>query len=76
MALLSLGMLLWRAGRLPHHPAENMQDRLAYFLAAELTDHSPMAGKSIEANRLRRLDGLYLLEIERKGRLISPVAPD
>lgn len=76
VALLSLGMLLWRAGRLPHHSAENTQDRLAYFLAAELTDHSPMAGKSIEANGLRRLNGLYLLEIEREGRLISPVAPD
>ncbi|WNK21173.1 SLC13 family permease [Halomonas piscis] len=76
VALISLGVLLWRAGSLPSHPAENIQDRLAYFLAAELTDDSPLAGKSIEANGLRNLDGLYLLEIERDGRLLSPVAPE
>lgn len=76
VALISLSVLLWRAGRLPQHPAENIQDRLAYFLAAELADDSPLVGKSIEANGLRSLDGLYLLEIERSGRLLSPVAPD
>ncbi|GAA3902693.1 SLC13 family permease [Halomonas cibimaris] len=76
VALISLGVLLWRASGLPRHPAENTRDRLAYFLAAELTDDSPLAGKSIEANGLRSLDGLYLLEIERDGRLLSPVAPE
>lgn len=76
VALLSLGVLLWRAGRLPRHAAENVQDRLAYFLAAELAEGSPLAGHSIEANGLRSLEGLYLLEIERDGRLISPVAPE
>ena len=35
-----------------------------------------MIGKTIEENGLRSLDGLYLLEIERHRRLISPVAPD
>lgn len=76
VALISLGVLLWRAGHLPHRSGEDTQDRLSYFLAAELTDNSPMAGKSIEANGLRSLEGLYLLEIERNGRLISPVAPE
>ncbi|GAB2730535.1 SLC13 family permease [Halomonas garicola] len=76
VALISLGVLLWRAGKLPSHPAEDIHDRLAYFLAAELADDSPMAGKSIEDNGLRSLEGLYLLEIERDGRLLSPVAPE
>jgi di/tricarboxylate transporter len=76
VALITLVVLLWRANALPHHPAENTRDRLSYFLAAELDSDSPLVGKSIEDNGLRSLDGLYLLEIERDSRLLSPVAPD
>ncbi|MDN6298537.1 MAG: SLC13 family permease [Halomonas sp.] len=76
VALITLAVLLWRAHALPHHQAENTRDRLAYFLAAGLDPDSPLVGKSIEANGLRSLDGLYLLEVERDGRLLSPVAPD
>ncbi|WP_404472048.1 SLC13 family permease [Vreelandella venusta] len=76
VALLTLAVLLWRANALPHHRLEDTQEQLAYFLAADVEAHSPMIGKSIEENGLRNLDGLYLLEIERQGRLISPVAPD
>lgn len=47
-----------------------------YFLQAEVTSGSPLSGRSIADNGLRHLDGIYLLEIERQGRLISPVGPD
>ncbi|MEA2120414.1 SLC13 family permease [Halovibrio sp. HP20-50] len=76
VALITLCMLMWRANALPFHALENTHEKLAYFLAADLEPSSPMVGKSIEENGLRSLDGLYLLEIERHGRLISPVAPD
>ncbi|MGM0535340.1 MAG: SLC13 family permease [Pseudomonadota bacterium] len=76
VALLTFGMLLWRARALPHHRPEATADKLAYFLAADLQADSSMVGKSIEANDLRNLEGLYLLEIERNGRLISPVGPE
>jgi len=35
----------------------------------------PMAAKSVEAAGLRHLEGVFLVEIERSGELISPVAP-
>ncbi|TLF48576.1 SLC13 family permease [Halomonas urmiana] len=76
VALLTFGVLLWRARSLPHHRPEETADKLSYFLAADLQPGSEMVGKSIEANQLRNLDGLYLLEIEREGRLISPVGPE
>ncbi|MFP3344095.1 SLC13 family permease [Halomonas sp. SIMBA_159] len=76
VALVTLSVLLWRANALPHHRLEDTEEKLSYFLAADVEAESPMIGKSIEENGLRSLDGLYLLEIERKGRLISPVAPD
>ncbi|XKF16249.1 SLC13 family permease [Halomonas sp. BLK-85] len=76
VALITFGVLLWRAQRLPHHHPEDTDEKLSYFLAADLHANSPMVGKSIEDNGLRRLEGLYLLEIERNGRLISPVGPD
>jgi di/tricarboxylate transporter len=76
VALLTFGVLLWRARALPHHQPEGTAEKLSYFLAADLQADSPMVGKSIEANALRSLDGLYLLELEREGRLISPAAPE
>lgn len=76
VALLSFLVLLWRARALPHHQPEGTQEKLSYFLAADLQATSPMVGKSIEANELRNLEGLYLLELEREGRLISPAAPE
>ncbi|MGM0694308.1 MAG: SLC13 family permease [Pseudomonadota bacterium] len=76
VALLTFGVLLWRARALPYHRPEATADKLAYFLAADLQADSSMVGKSIEANDLRNLEGLYLLEIERNGRLISPVGPE
>ena len=76
VALITLAVLLWRANALPHHRPEDTKEKLSYFLAADVEAESPMIGQSIEQNGLRSLDGLYLLEIERQGRLISPVAPD
>lgn len=76
VALITLCILLWRANALPHHRLEDTDEKLSYFLAADVEAGSPMIGKSIEENGLRSLNGLYLLEIERQGRLISPVAPE
>ncbi|WP_404297344.1 SLC13 family permease [Halomonas sp.] len=76
VALVTFGVLLWRARQLPAHAPEDTAEKLSYFLAADLEPGSEMVGKSIEENALRSLDGLYLLEIEREGRLISPVGPE
>ncbi len=76
VAVLSFVVLLWRARRLPNHHTKASEDPSAYFLAADIEPGSPLIGRSIEDNALRSLDGLYLLEVERQGRLISPVGPE
>ncbi|PZT47645.1 SLC13 family permease [Helicobacter valdiviensis] len=45
-----------------------------YLISAEVLDNSPLIGKSIEENGLRRLEYLFLLEIERGERSIAPVS--
>lgn len=47
-----------------------------YLLEAEVSATSKLVGITIEENGLRNLDSLFLVEIVRCGRLISPVAPD
>jgi len=37
--------------------------------------HGPLASRSVEAAGLRHLEGVFLVEIERSGELIAPVAP-
>lgn len=76
VALVTLLVVWWQARSLPENSPEDRESRLSYFLAAEVEINSPLVGKSIEDNGLRQLEGLYLLEIEREGRLITPVGPD
>lgn len=47
-----------------------------YLLEAEVSTDSKLISKSVEENGLRNLDALFLVEIVRKGRLISPVTPE
>jgi di/tricarboxylate transporter len=60
---------------LPSHATDAAATAQGYFLEARLLPESPMVGRTIEANRLRSLNGLFLVEIVRGGRLISPVGP-
>jgi di/tricarboxylate transporter len=50
-------------------------DPRAYTVEMTVDDQSVLAGKSIEAAGLRGLPGLYLVEIERRGRLLTAVGP-
>jgi len=60
--------------RLPDRCSE-VDAELPYLLEAVISTDSVMAGKSVEQNRLRALQRLYLVEIERNGQLIKPVSP-
>ncbi|WP_350594549.1 MULTISPECIES: SLC13 family permease [unclassified Pseudoalteromonas] len=46
-----------------------------YFIDAKVTENSELIGRSVEANGLRHLESLFLVEIVREGHLISPVSP-
>ncbi|MDD2782530.1 SLC13 family permease, partial [Sulfuricurvum sp.] len=60
---------------LPDVANEN-ESRAEYFLEARVSENSPMQGKTIYENGLRNLEHLFLAEIIRSDRLISPVSPD
>jgi di/tricarboxylate transporter len=46
-----------------------------YFIDAKVLDGSELVGRSVEINGLRHLESLFLVEVVRNGRLISPVSP-
>jgi di/tricarboxylate transporter len=48
----------------------------AYFIEAKVAADSELVGKSVEKNHLRNLPELFLIEIARDGKLISPVTPE
>ncbi len=47
-----------------------------YLVDMCIRANCPLIGKTIEAAGLRRLPGLFLIEILRDGRVIAPVEPD
>lgn len=47
-----------------------------YFVETQIKRDSSLIGKTIEEASLRRLKGLYLVEIVRNDQIISPVAPN
>jgi di/tricarboxylate transporter len=47
----------------------------SYLLEADVEDNSELIGKTVEENHLRNLPELFLIEIVRNGKIISPVKP-
>ncbi|HUF31651.1 MAG TPA: SLC13 family permease [Acidimicrobiales bacterium] len=41
-----------------------------------VADRSPLDGETVAGGGLRNLEGVYLVELEREGRVLAPVAPD
>lgn len=80
--LVVLGTLyLWFFGQrwLPNR--RDMLERLGsgareYLVNLRVTEECPLIGQQVEEAGLRRLPGLYLIEIQREGRLIAPVEPN
>lgn len=59
---------------LPNHKLEQIAAS-DYFIDFKVQTNSSLIGKTIEQNGLRNLESLFLVEIIRDGRLISPVSP-
>ncbi|MFD2168223.1 SLC13 family permease [Thalassotalea euphylliae] len=72
---ICLVLILIRLPSLPNIAEEALQTK-EYLLEAEVSDSSSLLGKTVEENGLRNLDSLFLVEVVRKGRLISPVTPE
>ena len=50
--------------------------RREYLVEMLVTSACRLVGQSIEAAGLRRLPGLFLIEVDRRGSIIAPVSPD
>lgn len=76
VAGLSCGLLLFAlTPLLPSIESKSGQYK-EYFIEAEVDESSELVGNTVEQNHLRNLPELFLVEIIRKGKLISPVTPD
>ena len=75
VALACLAVLYWRMHALPTNRNSSQDLKNTYFITAAVLPEADIAGKSIAESGLKRLDGLYLVEIRRDNYLISPVAP-
>ena len=69
-----LVVLLLSSRLLPIGSIEQM-DINEYLIEAEVSADSGLIGKTIQENRLRELEDLFLVEIVRDDHLISPVSP-
>lgn len=74
-ASVCLLIIVARQNSLPDMVMEKMANQ-DYLVEAEVSPESKLIGLTVEENGLRNLDSLFLVELVRRGRLITPVAPD
>jgi di/tricarboxylate transporter len=53
-----------------------IRNQRKYLVEIILKPNSPLLNKTVKDAGLRNLHGVYLVEIERRGRVITPVEPD
>lgn len=62
---------------LPNNSLASQSDnRRDYLFERVVLPGSTLAGKSIQANRLRRLENMFLVEVLRNSKAFTPVAPE
>ncbi len=68
-------MLLFSEKLLPEITVDDKGDERSYFIEAKVSQKSTLIGKSVKKNGFRNMRELFLAEIVRDDRLISPVTP-
>ena len=76
VAGLSCGFLMFLMTPLLPEIANKNNQYNSYFIETKVEVDCELIGKSVEENHLRNLPELFLIEIARNGKLISPVTPD
>jgi di/tricarboxylate transporter len=76
VAGLSCGLLMFFMTPLLPQIANKNSTYNSYFIEADVEKNSELVGKSVEENHLRNLPEIFLIEVARAGRLITPVNPD
>ena len=63
--------------RVRHGADESLGEQLRRFtVEMEVGEESSLIGRTVEGAGLRQLKGVFLVEIERDDRVISPIAPE
>lgn len=79
-ALVGTGFLLLFAPKLLPNRADMLEklgeQRREYLLEMQVTPECPLIGRTVERAGLRHLPGLFLIEIDRNGDIVTPVTPD
>ncbi|WP_416768597.1 SLC13 family permease [Sulfurimonas sp. ST-25] len=70
-----LFLSLFGSKLLPTYATKGRAQGERYFLEARVGSDSPLVGKTIQENGLRSMEQLFLAEVMRGDRLISPVTP-
>ncbi|MEZ9804670.1 SLC13 family permease [Vibrio cyclitrophicus] len=74
--LIGCGLIVFVIVRwLPNEPQVHSVIQHEYFIEAEVLPDSDLIGNTVLKNGLRSLNSLFLVEIVRQGKLISPVSP-
>jgi di/tricarboxylate transporter len=80
ICLIGLLYLVFAAPRLlPERvtPSDAIGERRREYTATMIVQpESPLVSRTVEEAELRNLPGLFLVEIDREGRVITPVGPD
>jgi di/tricarboxylate transporter len=80
IALLGVTAIVFLSPRLlrvRHGPGQSISEQVRRFtVEMEVIETSSMVGRTVAEAGLRQLEGVFLIEIERDTRIISPVAPE
>jgi di/tricarboxylate transporter len=80
IAIAGLAFLQFIAPKLiptRHEPTEDLGDRRREYTASMIVEQQcPLIDQTVEEAGLRHLPGLFLVEIGRGGRIITPIGPD
>jgi len=68
-------MMLFSAKLLPEIKVDDTHDEQSYFIEAKVSPKSTLIGNSVKENGFRNMHELFLAEIVRNHKLISPVTP-
>ncbi|WP_185978083.1 SLC13 family permease [Thiomicrorhabdus heinhorstiae] len=69
-----LGVVFISSRMLPSNKDDD-ENTTDYLIETKIRPSSPVIGKTVQEAGLRQLEGLFLVQIYRKDRLISPVSP-
>nr|WP_202819668.1 SLC13 family permease [Thaumasiovibrio occultus] len=75
LLVITCGITMYFSCRFLPDGEMKSDDYKQYFIDAKVDNSSDLIGKTVEQNGLRHLESLFLIEIARDGRLISPVGP-